>query len=161
MQRGNTKDKFKNGNVGVLFFTFAMIVFIGITFGGTFLSTIFSNAKPHVIMMILLPIGLFLIVAFSKHRNNKKSEVKIDAYKDGKKLKKVKASDLKFQLISLIIGILVLMSGTIKDEIIYGSSIAIFVLIILSFNSLIKEHNILSSNKPPQLEKRGGDEVGK
>ena len=46
----------------------------------------------------------------------------------------------------------------INDEYYYGAAIISLVLVVISFKDLVKEHNILSSNKLPQLEKRGGDE---
>lgn len=61
-------------------------------------------------------------------------------------------------LLAGIIGILVLLLDFVYDYFYYGASIIIFILIILSFNDLVKLHNKLVSNKLPQLDKRGGDE---
>ena len=60
-------------------------------------------------------------------------------------------------LIAIIIGILVILANFVNDIYYYGASIITFVLIILSFYDLVKEHNLLVSSKLPQLEKRGGD----
>lgn len=46
----------------------------------------------------------------------------------------------------------------VADAYYYGASSIIFLLVILSFYDLVKEHNLLVSNKLPQLEKRGGSE---
>ena len=94
---------------------------------------------------------------------NESNGVKVTKYKnnvikEGKKPNKVKFGNIYKQIIGIIIAILVILSRTIKDEYYYGASIIIFVLIVISFKDLVKEHNLLSSNKPPQLEKRGGDE---
>lgn len=92
---------------------------------------------------------------------NKKEEEITDPKKKNKKPKKYKFSDISKQLLCIIGGFLVILSGTIRDEVFYIASFVIFFIIIISFKDLIKEHNIISSNKPPQLEKRGGDENGK
>ena len=62
------------------------------------------------------------------------------------------------QIISMIIGIGVLMLNPVSDLYYYGASIIVFVMTIISFLSLVRQHNILASNKLPQLEKRGGEE---
>lgn len=62
------------------------------------------------------------------------------------------------QIIGILIPLLTILSGTISDILIYGSSIIGLILVVLSFGDLVKEHNIIVSNKLPQLEKRGGDE---
>ena len=64
-------------------------------------------------------------------------------------------------LIPIIIGLLVLASKTIDDEYYYITAIISFIIIIISFKDLVKEHNMLASNKLPQLEKRGGDNYEK
>ena len=62
------------------------------------------------------------------------------------------------QIIGTLIPIFALLSGTISDVILYGSALIGLLLVVLSFYDLVKEHNIIVSNKLPQLEKRGGDE---
>ena len=62
------------------------------------------------------------------------------------------------QVISIIIAIGVLILNPVSDLYYYGVSIMLFIITILSFFSLVKQHNILASNKLPQLEKRGGEE---
>ena len=61
-------------------------------------------------------------------------------------------------LIAMILPILVLMSNTIVDYYYYVVAIITLILIVVSFKDLIKVHNLLVSNKLPQLNKRGGDE---
>ena len=46
----------------------------------------------------------------------------------------------------------------VNDAYYYGAAIISLVVVLLSFLDLVKEHNILVTNKLPQLEKRGGDE---
>ena len=84
--------------------------------------------------------------------------VKKNVVKPGKRPEKVNFKYIYKQILGIIIGIGVMASGTFRDEYYYGAAIIIFLLIVISFKDLVKEHNLLSSNKPPQLEKRGGDE---
>ena len=84
--------------------------------------------------------------------------VKKEKYTTPKMPFKQKFKYLYKQLITIIAGLLVLLSGTIKDEPYDIVGIISFVIILFSFKDLVKEHNMLSSNKLPQLEKRGGDE---
>lgn len=62
------------------------------------------------------------------------------------------------QFIALIIGLLILVINPFQDHIYYGGAIIALLLTIWTFYDLVKEHNMLVSNKLPQLEKRGGDE---
>ena len=62
------------------------------------------------------------------------------------------------QLIGIILGILVVIFNPVNDIYYYGVAIINFVLAIWSFYDLVKERNLLVSNKLPQLEERGGDE---
>lgn len=62
------------------------------------------------------------------------------------------------QIIAVIIGFLVLAANPVHDYYYYGAAIISFALTTWAFRDLVKEHNLLVSNKLPQLEKRGGDE---
>ena len=62
------------------------------------------------------------------------------------------------QLISIVLGIFVLVTGFVNDAYYYGASIVMLCMIIWSFYDLTKEHNLIVSTKLPQLEKRGGNE---
>lgn len=62
------------------------------------------------------------------------------------------------QIIAIILGVVVLFLNPVDDIYYYGTAIIIFLLVILSFYDLVKEHNLLVSTKLPQLEKRGGSE---
>ena len=77
--------------------------------------------------------------------------------KDGK-TKKLKASKyIRKNIIAAIICILTILGKVIDDEIVYAVAIIAFILIVWSFYGLAKEHNELTTNPLPQLEKRGGD----
>lgn len=61
-------------------------------------------------------------------------------------------------IIAVLISLFVLGINFVNDIFYYGATIITFILIILSFKDLVKEHNLLVSSKLPQLGKRGGDE---
>lgn len=61
-------------------------------------------------------------------------------------------------LISIGIAIAALILSPTRDYWYYGAAVVSFVLIALTFRDIIREHNLLTSRKLPQLEKRGGDE---
>ena len=60
-------------------------------------------------------------------------------------------------VIGAILPIIVLALDLVSDNYYYGSIIVSFLLILLSFRDILYLHNLLLSNKIPQLEKRGGD----
>ena len=62
------------------------------------------------------------------------------------------------ELLAFSIPMLVFLANPVDDYYYYGAAIISIILDILSFSDLISEHNILVSNKLPQLEKRVGDE---
>ena len=62
------------------------------------------------------------------------------------------------ELIAIVIPTMALLINFVNDIYYYGASAIALILVILSFRDLVKEHNLLVSNKLPQLEKRGGDE---
>ncbi len=62
------------------------------------------------------------------------------------------------ELLAIIIPLFPIIAQVVDDSHYYISAFVSLVLIILSFYDLVKEHNLLVSNKLPQLEKRGGDE---
>lgn len=62
------------------------------------------------------------------------------------------------QLFAILLGAIVLYFNPVYDLYYYGVSFVAFLIIIISFYDLVKEHNEIVSNILPQLEKRGGDE---
>lgn len=72
-----------------------------------------------------------------------------------------KHSNMKYaykNLIATILPILVYFGDLTYDLVSYIGVFISLILIILSFGDLINIHNLLVSNKLPQMEKRGGDE---
>ena len=61
-------------------------------------------------------------------------------------------------LVAVLLSLIMLIFNPVQDAYYYGSAIIGLVLIIWSFNDLVKIHNDLVSSPIPQLEKRGGDE---
>ena len=69
-----------------------------------------------------------------------------------------KASKLMKPFIGLVIAIAIFIWSPVSDVYYYGGAIASIVMTIWSFADIIKEINLLTTRKLPQLEKRGGDE---
>lgn len=81
--------------------------------------------------------------------------------KDKVKEKEILLTTLRYvykELLAFSIPMLVFLANPVDDYYYYGAAIISIILDTLSFSDLIKEHNLLVSNKLPQLEKRGGDE---
>ena len=62
------------------------------------------------------------------------------------------------ELLALITPIAIIAMNPVNDAYYYGASLFSLLLVLLSFYDLVKAYNILTTSKPPQLEKRGGDE---
>lgn len=62
------------------------------------------------------------------------------------------------EIIAIIILAITIILHPVNDAYYYEASLVALTLVMFSFYDLVKEHNILVSNKLPQLEKRGGDE---
>ena len=78
-----------------------------------------------------------------------------------KDIQKSKTNILKYfikEVIAIVLPIMAIFLNFVNDAYYYGASLISLGLVLLSFYDLVKEHNILVSNKLPQLEKRGGDE---
>ena len=80
---------------------------------------------------------------------------------ENRKKKKVNVGTFKYiykELIAVAIPIIVAILHPVSDVYYYAADFISLALVVLSFKDLINEHNILVSNRLPQLEKRGGDE---
>ncbi len=91
-----------------------------------------------------------------KDKGMKSKKQTITKQEEKEILKVTKGFRIK-QVLGIIIGLLVFITNPVDDMYYYISALIVFVLIILSVYDLVQEHNIMSSSKPPQLEKRGGD----
>ena len=122
-------------------------------------------ATPNKICIIAI-LGSFIsmiisLVQISKI-NNRQNHLDDLGYmsllKNEKDFKVHKFKYIYKQLLGIIIGVLILLINPVNDIYYYGTSIGIFILIILSFRGIVQERNLVVSSKIPQLDKRGGDE---
>ena len=123
----------------------------------------------NIISLIISNSQMNKVIAREKMMDDKGSVSKnnlSEKQKNGKvkKQKKYKAKmSEKFPkifkpLIGLIIAIAVFVLNPVSDVYYYGGAIASIVMTIWSFADLVKEINLLTTRKLPQLGKRGGDE---
>lgn len=73
---------------------------------------------------------------------------------------KIKKSIFKYiykEILGIVIPVVCLAMNFVNDGYYYTASLIALGLVVLSFKDLVKEHNLLVSNKLPQLDKRGGD----
>ena len=73
---------------------------------------------------------------------------------------KIKKSIFKYiykEILGIVIPVVCLAMNFVNDGYYYTASLIALGLVVLSFKDLVKEHNLLVSNKLPQLHKRGGD----
>ncbi len=128
-----------------------------------------------VMVFIFFEIGVYYLA-----RNLMLKKLKLDAMQERKRYKetyskeafwekgweeeqeeeKMKRRFLRKEILAIVISAIVMIMGEAEDMFYYGAIIVSLILILLSFSDLVKEHNMLVSNKLPQLEKRGGDENG-
>lgn len=78
--------------------------------------------------------------------------------KDKDKIKRFSAVTFLILVLAVVIPLVVLASGLVRDIYYYGSALISLGLLLITFYGLLKKHNELLSTKLPQLEKRGGDE---
>ena len=140
--------------------------------GSVILSVILFLLIDNIIVLTPKKVALFsilaglisLIISATQASSIKKRETHEDdkGYMSKQEKKKQKTSGtfkyLYKEIISIIIPLFALICNFVNDSYYYGAALIALVLVVLSFKDLVKEHNILSSNKLPQLEKRGGDE---
>lgn len=124
------------------------------------------NAKVFLLPTEILPLSLFsailsLIISLVEHSKLKKH----DNYSDDKGYKiknKIEKSKIKAKIWKQIIAILIFfitkILNPVNDIYYYIAVISSLLLVIWSFYDLIDQYNKLTSRKPNQLLKRGGDE---
>ena len=98
-----------------------------------------------------------------KENENHSYDIGYVSYNNSKNIamKKVSYSKKKYiwkPLVGIIFGVIVLLFHPTNDIYYYIASMINFMFIGWSFVDLIEEHNLLSTNKLPQFEKRGGEE---
>ena len=106
--------------------------------------------------MVLLEAVIFIFVAvLIKVLNTKKPKIE-QPKEDYQKIPKFKY--IIKPILGIIMGVGVIFINFVNDIYYYGAALGILALIIWSFYDLVVEHNLLTKNKLPQLEKRGGRE---
>ena len=112
-----------------------------------------------VMAFISLAMSISQLSAIDKKKNHSSDEGYMSKMENRKKKEKVHGFKYIYkQIIAMILPLLLVFSSVAEDTYFYGSAIVSLILVLLSFRGLVQEHNILVSNKLPQLEKRGGDE---
>lgn len=114
--------------------------------------TTFIHSKMVPTLIIMTSIIGFIIFTI---QNSKKSKQKISNEKlqFGERIKKIYKP-----IIGIIVAILILILNPVSDLYYYGGAILSILMTIWSFYDIIKELNLLTTRKLPQLGKRGGDE---
>ena len=110
--------------------------------------------------------AISMIASFSQSSSinriqNHSDDLGYMSIKENREKKKTNTGTFKFiykELIAILLPIVVCFINPVSDTYYYTASLISLALVVLSFKDLIDEHNILVSNKLPQLEKRGGDE---
>lgn len=121
--------------------------------------------------MGIIGLGAFLLFGMSltsekdRHTNKSKEKKKFSNGKDrytNKREEKMKFSEkikkIYKPIIGIIIAIVIFILNPVSDLFYYGGTIISIIMTIWSFYDIIKELNLLTTRKLPQLEKRGGDE---
>ncbi len=121
---------------------------------------------PQEVALISAIAGLIsLIVSYAqvarikdrKYHTKDKGYSYVDPSSDSEK----KINKFKFlykEILAMVIPFLVLLANFVEDAYYYFAAIISLLLVLISFRDLVEEHNLLTTNKLPQLEKRGGDE---
>ena len=127
----------------------------------------FIILTPKVISifsLIFAIISIIMSVSQAKKINKRKYHLDDKGYLNANKDKNEeveKVNMMKYifkDMFAILLPLLVLVFNFVEDAYYYGSSIISLLLVLLSFKDLVDEHNLLVSNKIPQLDKRGGDE---
>jgi predicted RNA-binding Zn-ribbon protein involved in translation (DUF1610 family) len=108
----------------------------------------------------VVPYLCVIVPLITNARKNKSKKVVVD---DSKVKAKAPGGE-KFllclkPLIGAVIAIAIWLIAPISDEYYYIAALICMVGVLLSFFDMIKQHNELSTRKPPQFDKRGGDEA--
>ncbi|MBQ3306587.1 MAG: hypothetical protein IJG68_00180 [Bacilli bacterium] len=142
---------------------FSLILSIAVFLGIDYMFVLTPNGVCILTILFAIISLIFNIIQINKisDRATHASDIGYTVANKINKRKKEKINSGPYiwkPIISMIIPLFVLFAGIIDDEILYGAALIGLAFVVLSFKDLVKEHNILVSNKLPQLEKRGGDE---
>ena len=122
-----------------------------------------TNVAIIALIMSIINLIISCSQTSSLNRKDKRLDDKGYKYKNSliddknKKVKKNKTKVFKL-LLGIVISIGVLFINPVSDFYYYGAAIVALILVLLSFNDLVKQYNSLVGRKLAQLGKRGGDE---
>jgi len=109
-----------------------------------------SFGNIGIIILCTIIFGIVLFLSSFKTTNNNTS------FQRSKARPKVYFRDIYKEILAIIISISVIKIRPVNDFYYYGATFSSLILVLLSFRNLIKTHNLLTSHKLPQLDKRGG-----
>ena len=118
---------------------------------------IFYSMILHIICTI---ISFYQSVKISKRENHEEDKGYNSINGDVKDENKttIKIKKYTYHVVILIVGIILFNYTHFSDLVYYGCCAGIMFCVALTFIGIIGQHNILTTHKPPQLAKRGGDE---
>ena len=123
---------------------------------------VLTPKKVAVFSIIASIISLIISTSQASSISTREFHTDDKGYMSKQENKKVKGKGIfKYiykELIAILIPFLALLCNFVNDAYYYTAALIALGLVIISFKDLVKEHNLLVSNKLPQLEKRGGDE---
>ncbi len=135
--------------IGFLLSFFLMIPLINLLEDRSFFIIWFAICIPITIFINRMELnnssGILKTTTIKRHYIKMPIIEKIDKY-------------LYKHILAIIITLLVVLLNPVYDMYYYVASVINLIIIIISFYDLVKQQNILASNKLPQLEKRGGEE---
>lgn len=144
----NRNRKMLDGSVSPIAY-FAMILLASPIFMliiGLF--EVFSSVMALITIIIIAIISISIITSKKKDKVYSKEKMKFSD-----KIKKTHKP-----LIGIVIAIIIFILKPVSDLYYYGGAVISIAMAIWSFYDIIKELNLLTTRKLPQLEKRGGDE---
>lgn len=114
----------------------------------SFLPIMKNVGKTGLFIIMLIFVAICIIFTFVNNRKQKQYKAKMSE----------KAPKMFKPLIGLLIAVAIFIWNPVSDVYYYGGAIASILMTIWSFSDLIKEINLLTTRKLPQLGRRGGDE---
>ena len=147
--KSKTKNKGKKGKTfgfGDVWILAVMVIIVSILVASSMVFT--KGGMIFILVMVIIGIASFVSEKTTTHKTGVVASMPFST----------KRKYFAKPVISLVLSVLVLAFQPVHDYWYYASTIIAFALIALTFKDIIKEHNLLTTRKLPQLEARGGDE---
>jgi DNA-directed RNA polymerase subunit RPC12/RpoP len=125
-----------------------------------FLPTI-KPSSINIFSIIMAVIGFIICLSQLSSFHAKEQHQNDIGYQSVHQDKQKKSVDFKYlwkYILAVLVALYPIILQPVSDIPYYGASLVSLAFILWSFRDLVKVHNLLVSNKIPQLEKRGGDE---